>query len=63
MSQLTRCRHRDRVPARAKGPHQAGQQGNPKTEAANVELPGLGRASRKEMEMATAINVNLNLSE
>lgn len=48
------------VPPRAKGPRQAGQQENPKTEAVGVELPGLARAQRKEI--ATAIDVNVNIS-
>lgn len=40
----------------------AGQRGNPKTQAGSVELPGQGRARRKEMAMAAVTDVNLDLS-
>lgn len=39
-----------------------GEQENPKIESVSVEQPGLGSARRKETEMTTAVDINLNLS-
>lgn len=57
MSQRALVAQQGRAPA-----GRAGQTGNPETGAGSVELPGQGRARRKEVAMAAVTDVNMNLS-